>query len=84
MKIDFLWKKAVKNIKGNFLIIHGSEDEAVPFSAAENLHSRVGNSGLILVEKGNHTFGAKEPWLDFKLPTLLNAVVNDCIKFLKK
>lgn len=80
----FSVENAAKNFKGNFLIIHGSEDEAVPFSAAENLHSRAGNSELILVEKGNHTFGAKEPWLDFKLPTLLNAVVNDCIKFLKK
>lgn len=80
----FSVEKAVKNFKGNFLIIHGSEDEAVPFSAAENLHFWAGNSELILVEKGNHTFGAKEPWLDFKLPTLLNAVVNDCIKFLKK
>ncbi|WP_213196622.1 alpha/beta hydrolase family protein [Cloacibacterium caeni] len=80
----FSVENAVKNFKGNFLIIHGSEDEAVPYSAAENLHSLAGNSDLILVKKGNHTFGAKEPWLDFKLPTLLNAVVNDCIKFLKK
>ena len=79
----FSVEKAAKNFKGNFLIIHGSEDEAVPFSAAENLHSLAENSELISVEKGNHTFGAKEPWLDFKLPTLLNAVVNDCIKFLK-
>ena len=78
----FSVENAVKNFKGNFLIIHGSEDEAVPYSAAENLHSWAGNSELILVEKGNHTFGAKEPWLDFKLPTLLNTVVNDCIKFL--
>ena len=79
----FSVENAAKNFKGNFLIIHGSEDEAVPFSAAENLHSLAENSELISVEKGNHTFGAKEPWLDFKLPTLLNAVVNDCIKFLK-
>ena len=34
----FSVENAVKNFKGNFLIIHGSEDEAVPFSAAENLH----------------------------------------------
>ena len=33
----FSVENAVKNFKGNFLIIHGSEDEAVPFSA-ENLH----------------------------------------------
>lgn len=81
-KKRFSVENASKNFGGNVLIIHGKDDEAVHFSATENLNSWFGNSELILVENGNHTFGAKEPWLDFKLPILLNSVINNCIRFL--
>ena len=74
----------MSNFKGKTLIVHGSEDEAVPFSAAENLHSFAKNSQLQLVENANHTFGAKEPWLDYKLPVIMNGVLKDCIEFLKQ
>ena len=74
----------MSNFKGKTLIVHGLEDEAVPFSSAENLHSFAKNSQLKLVEKANHTFGAKEPWLDYKLPVIMNGVVKDCIEFLKQ
>lgn len=82
-KNRFSVENSAKNFKGNFLIIHGKEDEAVSFSSAKNLHQWNKNSELVLLEKANHTFGAKEPWEDFKLPTLMNAVVNDCTEFLK-
>ena len=81
-KDRFFVENAIKIFNGKSLIIHGLEDEAVPFSAAENLHSWAKNSELVLVEKANHTFGSKEPWLDFKLPLMLNAVVKNCIQFL--
>ncbi len=76
-------QNAMSNFKGKTLIVHGLEDEAVPFSSAENLHSFAKNSQLKLVEKANHTFGAKEPWLDYKLPVIMNDVVKDCIGFLE-
>lgn len=82
-KDRFFVENAIKIFNGKSLIIHGLEDEAVPFSAAENLHSWAKNSELVLVEKANHTFGSKEPWLDFKLPLMLNAVVKNCIQFLR-
>ncbi len=81
-KDRFSVENAFKNFNGNSLIIQGLEDEAVPFFAAENIHSWAKNSELILVEKANHTFGAKEPWLDYKLPVLMNAVAKNCILFL--
>lgn len=77
-------ENAAKNFKGNFLIIHGKEDESVHFSSAENLNTWHKNSELVLVEKANHTFGAKEPWKDFKLPILMNGAVNEMITFLKR
>lgn len=83
-KERFSVQNAMSNFKGKTLIVHGSEDEAVPFSSAENLHSFAKNSQLKLVEKANHTFGAKEPWLDYKLPVIMNGVVKDCIEFLKQ
>lgn len=83
-KERFSVQNAMANFKGKTLIVHGLEDEAVPFSSAENLHSFAKNSQLKLVEKANHTFGAKEPWLDYKLPVIMNGVVKDCIEFLKQ
>lgn len=82
-KKRFSVQNAMSNFKGKTLIVHGLEDEAVPFSSAENLHSFAKNSQLKLVEKANHTFGAKEPWLDYKLPVIMNGVVKDCIGFLE-
>ena len=83
-KERFSVQNTMANFKGKTLIVHGLEDEAVPFSSAENLHSFAKNSQLKLVEKANHTFGAKEPWLDYKLPVIMNGVVKDCIEFLKQ
>jgi cephalosporin-C deacetylase-like acetyl esterase len=81
-KDRFSVENSIKRFKGKSLIIHGLEDEAVPFTAAENLHSWARNSQLLLTEKANHTFGAKEPWFDYKLPVIMNAVVKECMLFL--
>lgn len=77
-------EKAMNAFPGNTLILHGTEDEAVPVTAARNLGERATNAKLLLMEKANHTFGSKEPWKDFKLPLPLNAAVNECISFLKE
>ena len=81
-KERFSVEKAIQRFNGKLLIIHGLEDEAVHFSAAENLHSWAQNSQLLLTEKANHTFGVKEPWIDYKLPVIMNAVVKECRVFL--
>ncbi len=65
------------------LIIHGNLDEAVDYSSAENLHIWAKNSTLKLIEGANHTFGAKEPWAENKLPEFLEIVVNNCLEFLE-
>lgn len=75
-------QNALFAFRGKTLVIHGLDDEAVPFSAGKNIAFWAQNAQLKLIEKGNHTFGTKEPWLDYKLPVLLNTVVKFCIDFL--
>lgn len=77
-------ERAAEMAKAYMLIIHGTEDEAVEVKHAEHLHILNPNSELFLVENGNHTFGAKEPWTDSDLPIDLNTVTEKCIDFLTK
>ncbi|AZA82535.1 alpha/beta hydrolase [Chryseobacterium lactis] len=74
---------AAEMAKAHMLIIHGTEDEAVEVKQAEHLHILHPNSELFLIENGNHTFGAKEPWIEKDLPEDLNIVVKKCIDFIK-
>jgi dienelactone hydrolase len=47
-----------------WLIIHGTEDESVPFKEAQSLKtaSKRKMTRLLAVEGGGHTFGATHPW----------------------
>lgn len=82
-KNRFEVEKALKNFPGKTLIIHGTNDEAVHFSAAENLNIWAKKASLKLIKDANHTFGAKEPWLENQLPCFLEKVLEECIQFLK-
>lgn len=44
------------------LIVHGSADPAVPFSAAEQLKTWRPEAEVLRLEGANHVFGAKHPW----------------------
>lgn len=77
-------ERAAEMAKVHFLIVHGTEDEAVNVKSAEHLHILNPNSELYLIEKANHTFGAKEPWEESKLPKDLNEVTEKCITFIKE
>ncbi|REC60257.1 alpha/beta hydrolase [Chryseobacterium pennae] len=77
-------ERAAEMAKAYMLIIHGTEDEAVNAKHAEHLHILNPNSELFLIENGNHTFGAKEPWTDPDLPKDLYTVTKKCIDFLNK
>lgn len=72
-----------KNIKQPTLIINGTNDAAVTFDEAEQLHQWIEQSELILLDKANHTFGSKHPWEESTLPNDLQNVVNHSIAFIK-
>jgi pimeloyl-ACP methyl ester carboxylesterase len=77
-------ERATEMAKAHMLIIHGTQDEAVNAKQAEHLHILHPNSQLFLIENANHTFGAKEPWTEKKLPEDLNTVTEKCIEFIKE
>ena len=76
-------KRAVSNLKGPHLIIHGSEDTSVTIDNAEALHKWNPNSELVIIDGADHVFNTKHPW---KLNTLSNELENTAkaiIRFLK-
>ena len=75
-------ERAMEMAKATILIVHGTKDEAVSDKCAEHLHLLNPISELFLVENSNHTFGAKEPWTEPKLPEDLSLVVKKCIDFI--
>lgn len=65
----------VKAMKIPLLIVHGTNDETIPFSAAEEMKSWKPDAVLVPIENGNHTFDAKHPFTENKLPAdMLKAV----------
>lgn len=65
-----------------WLIIHGTSDEVVDFSEAEELRSFNDKSEFEAMEGVNHVFGAKHPWNENKLPEDLNTVLARVRRFL--
>jgi pimeloyl-ACP methyl ester carboxylesterase len=76
--------KAAEKINVPFLIIHGTNDEAVPLKDAYLLNDSNEMSTLFIVEEANHTFGAKHPWEDLHLPEDAKLVIDRTIKFFRE
>ena len=57
-------RTAAERIRVPWLLIHGSEDETVRFVEAESLKdaNSAGDTRLLRIEGGGHTFGAVHPW----------------------
>jgi dipeptidyl aminopeptidase/acylaminoacyl peptidase len=55
---------AGRRIRVPWLLIHGTEDESVPFAEAERLKAASArpDTRLLPIEGGGHTFGAVHPW----------------------
>ena len=64
-----------------WLITHGSNDESVPVSFAETLHSQNKKSELFLIKDANHSFGGKHPFTENELPLHTKILVDKCIDF---
>lgn len=56
--------QAVKRLEKPFLIVHGQEDETVPFFDAEqlNIYGDPGQTIIRLIPHAGHTFGAAHPF----------------------
>jgi len=72
---------AVKNLRQPLLVVHGTADETVPFTAATEMSAWNTNATLIKIENGNHTFGAKHPWNEDTLPADTVVAVEQTVMF---
>ena len=71
---------AAAKIRVPWLIVHGTADETVPSSEAEQLHAlSPGVSTLRLIKGANHGFDAKHPLTE--VPPVLEKVVLETVKF---
>jgi len=74
--------KVVKQLDKPFLIVHGTKDEAVSFSDAEELMRNAKRAELVKIENGNHTFGIGHPF-NGELSEHAKEVIEKTIEFFK-
>ena len=79
-----LIETAVKNFKGQMLIAHGKDDDAVSVNHALQLKSWAVQSELFLMQDSGHTFGSSEPWTQAGLPQPLEALTQATLRFLSE
>lgn len=73
--------RAAKHLKIPYLIIHGTNDEAVPFHEAESLHKSAHHSKLLAIKDSGHTFAVTHPFKQ-DLPADAKLVLDATINFL--
>ena len=73
---------AAQHLEKPFLIVQGTNDEAVRDKEATLLNEWCKTSELVLLESANHTFGAKEPWTENELPQDLKKATSSMIRFI--
>lgn len=73
-------ERAIASLQIPVLLCHGTNDEAVPFAAAQRLKVCQPSAELFIVES-DHVFGRKHPWLSSELPDAMQAVLNKTMEF---
>lgn len=83
-EVRFDIQRAAQHLKKPFLIIQGTNDEAVKDKEAFLLNEWCKTSELFIIENATHTFGGKEPWEEKSLPPDLNLATEKTVQFLKQ
>jgi dienelactone hydrolase len=73
----------VRHLAIPMLIVHGTDDETVSYTSAEEMKEWKPDAELIRIEGGNHVFGARHPWTEDKLPADMDKAVTETIRFFK-
>jgi len=76
-------ENATNGLNIPFLLIHGTDDETVPFQAVKDLKTWNPSAQFLPVEGATHTFGGKHPFSDQELPLPAQQVAKATIKFFK-
>ncbi len=73
---------ALRSMNQPYLVVHGTADTVVPYSAALHLYENSHNSELETIMGADHTFGALHPWPSAALPDHLELVVKKTVAYL--
>ncbi|MCJ8209450.1 alpha/beta hydrolase [Mucilaginibacter sp. RS28] len=80
-RLNILAKAA--SVNQPWLIIHGTADQTVPISNAQDLKRMQPNAELIIMPNTGHTFGAVHPYPGMELPLQLLDLCKKGLRFLK-
>lgn len=73
---------AAQHLEKPFLIIQGTDDDAIKDKESLLLHEWSRTSTLEMIQDANHTFGASEPWKEEQLPEWLDKATELAIDFM--
>ena len=76
-------ERAAKALNKPHLIIHGTQDAAVPLEEAIAVNNWSEKSELKIIEGADHVFNVKHPWNEKSLPETYLNILKDCLKFIK-
>lgn len=80
----FSVREALNTNRKPFLIVHGSEDPAVPVTAAKYLFQHANDAQIFIVEGANHVFGGSHPYAEEFLPEHSEQLVEKSVQFIQQ
>lgn len=83
-KDRFSIKQTLSKLEKPYLILHGTEDPAVPSQAAEYLQAHAQQASLTWIEGANHVFGGQHPFNKATLPAHSQQLLEHSLAFLKQ
>lgn len=83
-KERFNIQKAIKRLKANHLLAHGSDDSVVKLQESKNVHQWNPKSELFVVKNMNHALGCSQPYTEKEMPSDLKQVVAKSIQFINE
>ncbi|MEM9822065.1 MAG: alpha/beta fold hydrolase, partial [Bacteroidota bacterium] len=77
-------RKRLRDLDKPFLIVHGTDDPAVPFFAAHQLQEWSSRAQLQLIDGANHVFGGAHPYTATQLPEHSRLLAKYSLAFLQQ
>ena len=77
-------ERAAKSLNKPHLILHGTEDAAVPLEEAKAVNEWSKNSEIKIIEGADHVFNVRHPWNKVNLPQDYISLLEDCLVFVKR
>lgn len=79
---QFSLASALQRLHKPLLIIHGTNDTAVPLSSAQYLQQHANQAQTVVIDGADHVFGGGHPYTQPHLPSHSLELVEVCLQFL--